>query len=81
MKNEKITLTEFEKEKLLVCIGFVAKDFETKRYKAEIDLNKIEKDGGRDERLIDLHEHYRNGQKFYEQLEHKIKRAIENNQI
>ena len=81
MKNTKITLTDIEKEKLMACVGIVAKDFEIKRYKVEKDLNKIEKEGNRDDRLIDLLEHYRDRQRFYEELEQKVKRAIENNQI
>ena len=31
-KAIKITLTNIEKEKLLACIGIVAKDFEIKQY-------------------------------------------------
>ena len=80
-KNTKITLTDIEKEKLLACIGLVAKDFEIKRYEVEKELNKIEKEGGRDDRLLDLLEHYRDRQNFYEELEQKVKHAIENNQI
>ena len=80
-KAIKITLTDIEKEKLMVCVGLVAKDFEIKRYEVEKELNKIEKEGGRDDRLLDLFEHYRDGQNFYEELEQKIKHAIENNQI
>ena len=81
MNTTKITLTAIEKEKLLACIGIVAKDFEIKRYKVEMELNKIENNDGRDENAVELLEHYVNGQNFYEQLEQKIKRAIENNQI
>lgn len=81
MKNEKIILTDIEKEKLVVCVGLAAKDFELKRYKVEKDLNKIEKEYGRDDRLLDLLEHYRDRQNFYEELEQKVKHAIENNQI
>ena len=81
MKNTKITLTDIEKEKLLACIGIVAKDFEVKRYEVEKKLNKIENEGGRDDRLIDLLEGYRERQKFYEELEQKVKCAIENNQL
>ena len=81
MKNTKITLTDIEKEKLLACVGLVAKDFEAKRYEVEKELNKIEKEGGRDDRLIDLIGHYRERQNFYEELEQKVKCAIENNQI
>ena len=81
MKNTKITLTDIEKEKLLACIGIVAKDFEIKQYEVEKELNKIEKEGGRDERLIDLIGHYRERQNFYEELEQKVKCAIENNQL
>lgn len=81
MKNTKITLTDIEKEKLMACVGIVAKDFELKRYGVEKELNKIEKEGGRDDRLIDLLEHYHDGQNFYEELEQKVKCAIENNQI
>ena len=80
-KNTKITLTDIEKEKLLACIGLVAKDFEIKRYKVEKELNKIEKEGGRDDRLLDLLEGYRERQNFYEGLEQKVKQAIENNQL
>ena len=80
-KAIKITLTDIEKEKLLACIGLVAKDFEIKQYEVEKELNKIEKEGGRDERLLDLLEHYRDRQNFYEELEQKVKRAVENNQI
>ena len=81
MKNTKITLTDIEKEKLTACVRFIAKDFEIKRYKVEGKLYKIEKEGGRDDRLLDLLEHYRDGQSFYEELEQKVKRAIENNQL
>ena len=81
MENTKITLTDIEKEKLLACIGIVAKDFEIKRYEVEKELNKIEKEGGRDDRLLDLLEHYQERQNFYEELERKVKRAIENNQL
>ena len=81
MKITKITLTEIEKEKLMICVRFIAKDFEIKRYKVEGELYKIEKEGGRDDRLIDLLEGYRERQNFYEELEQKVKRAIENNQI
>ena len=81
MENTKIILTDIEKEKLMVCVGFIAKDFEIKRYKVEGELYKIEKEGGRDDRLIDLLEGYRERQNFYEELERKVKRAIENNQL
>ena len=81
MKNTKITLTDIEKEKLLACIGLVAKDFEIKHYEVEKELNKIEKEGGRDERLSDLINHYRERRRFYNELEQKVKHAIENNQI
>ena len=81
MKNTKITLTDIEKEKLLACVGIVAKDFEVKRYEVEKKLNKIENGGGRDDRLIDLLEGYRERQKFYEELEQKVRRTIENNQL
>ena len=80
-KAIKITLTDIEKEKLLACIGLVAKDFEIKHYEVEKELNKIEKEGGRDERLIDLIGHYRERQNFYEELEQKVRRAIKKNQI
>ena len=80
-KAIKITLTDIEKEKLLACVGLVATDFEIKRYEIEKELNKIEKEGGRDDRLLDLLEHYRDRQNFYEELEQKVKHAIENNQL
>ena len=80
-KAIKITLTDIEKEKLLACIMLVAKDFEIKHYEVEKELNKIEKEGGRDERLSDLIDHYRERQNFYEELEQKVKHAIENNQL
>lgn len=81
MKNTKITLTDIEKEKLMVCVGLAAKNFELKRYKVEKELNKIEKEGSRDDYLLDLLEHYRDRQNFYEELEQKVRHAIENNQI
>ena len=81
MKNTKITLTDIEKQKLMACVGIVAKDFAIKRYEVEKELNKIENKGGRDDRLIDLIGHYRERQNFYEELEQKVKRVIENNQI
>ena len=80
-KAIKITLTDIEKEKLLACIGLVAKDFEIKHYEVEKELNKIEKEGGRDDRLLDLIDYYRERRRFYNELEQKVKRAIENNQI
>ena len=81
MKTTKITLTDIEKEKLLACIGIVAKDFEIKQYEVEKELNKIEKEGGRDDRLLDLIDYYRERRRFYNELEQKVKYAIENNQI
>ena len=81
MKNAKTTLTDIEKEKLLACIVLVAKDFEIKHYEVEKELNKIEKEGGRDERLSDLIDHYRERSRFYDELEQKVKHAIENNQL
>lgn len=81
MKITKITLTDIEKEKLMICVDLTANNFEIKRYEVEKDLNKIEKEGGRDDRLLDLLEHYRDRQNFYEDLGQKVKRAIENNQI
>ena len=81
MKNTKITLTDIEKEKLLACVGLVAKDFEIKQYEVEKELNKIEKEGGRDDRLLDLIDYYRERRRFYNELEQKVKRAIENNQL
>ena len=81
MKNTKITLTDIEKEKLMACVGIVAKDFELKRYRVEKELDKIENEGGRDDHLSDLMNYYRERQDFYEELEQKVKRAIENNQL
>ena len=81
MKNTKITLTDIEKEKLLACIEIVAKGFEAKRYEVEKELNKLEKEGGRDERLLDLIDYYRERRRFYNELEQKVKHAIENNQL
>lgn len=81
MKTTKITLTDIEKQKLMACVGIVAKHFEVKRYEIEKKLYKIEKEGGRDGRLLDLLEHYQERQNFYEELEQKVKRAIENNQL
>ena len=80
-KATKITLTEIEKEKLMACVGIVAKDFEIKRYEVEKELNKIEKEGGRDDRLLDLIDYYRERLRFYNELEQKVKHAIENNQL
>lgn len=81
MKNTKITLTDIEKEKLLACIEIVAKGFEAKRYEVEKELNKLEKEGGRDERLLDLIDYYRERRRFYNELEQKVRHAIENNQL
>lgn len=81
MKNTKITLTDIEKQKLMACVGIVAKDFELKRYGVEMELDKIENGGGRDDRLSDLINYYLERQNFYEELEQKVKRAVENNQI
>ena len=81
MKNTKITLTDIEKEKLMVCVGLVANNFEIKRYEVEKELDKIENEGGRDDHLSDLMNYYRERQNFYEELEQKVKCAIENNQL
>lgn len=81
MKNTKITLTDIEKEKLLACVELVAKDFEAKRYEVEKELNKIEKEGGRDERLSDLIDYYKEKRRFYNELNRKVSFAIKNNQI
>ena len=79
MKNTKITLTDIEKQKLMACVGIVAKDFELKRYGVERELDKIETEGGRDDRLSDLMNYYRERLRFYNELEQKVK--IENNQL
>lgn len=81
MKNTKITLTDIEKEKLLACVELVAKDFEAKRYEVEKELNKIEKEGGRDDRLLDLIDYYKEKRRFYNELNRKVSFAIKNNQI
>ena len=81
MKNTKITLTDIEKEKLMARVGIVAKDFQIKRYGVEQELDKIENGGGRDDRLIDRLGHYRERRRFYNEVEQKVKCAIENNQI
>ena len=81
MENTKITLTDIEKEKLMACVGIVAKDFQIKRYGVEREFDKIENEGGRDDRLSDLMNYYRERQNFYEELEQKVKRAVENNQL
>lgn len=81
MKNEKIILTDIEKEKLLACVELVAKDFEAKRYEVEKELNKIEKEGGRDDRLLDLIDYYKEKRRFYNELNRKVSFAIKNNQI
>lgn len=81
MKNEKIILTDIEKEKLLACVEFVAKDFEAKLYEVEKELNKIEKEGGRDDRLLDLIDYYKEKRRFYNELNRKVSFAIKNNQI
>lgn len=81
MKNEKIILTDIEKEKLLACVELVAKDFEAKRYEVEKELNKIEKEGGRDDRLPDLMDYYKERRRFYNELNRKVSFAIKNNQI
>ena len=81
MKNTKITLTDLEKEKLLACAELVAKDFEAKRYEVEKELSKVEKEGGRDDRLIDLMDFYRERRRFYNELEQKVRHIIENKQI
>lgn len=81
MKNTKITLTDIEKQKLMACVGIVAKDFELKRYGVEKELDKIENEDSRDDRLSDLMNYYRERQNFYEELEQKVKRAVENNQF
>lgn len=78
MKNEKIIFTDIEKEKLLACVEFIAKDFETKRYEAEKELNQIEKAGGRNDRLIDLIDYYSERRRFYIALGRKIEYAIDN---
>ena len=65
----------------MACVGIIAKDFEVMHYEIEKKLNKIENGGGQDNRLIDLLGHYRERQNFYEELEQKVKCAIDNNQI
>lgn len=81
MKNTKITLTDIEKEKLLACVELVAKDFEAKRYEVEKELNKIEKEGGRYDRLPDLIDYYKERRRFYDELNRKVSFAIKNNQL
>ena len=81
MKNEKITLTDIEKEKLWTCVALVAKNFEVKRLYLEKALGENEMAGNRDDNLLGRIEHYRDRESFYENLAQKVTRAIENNQL
>lgn len=81
MKNKKIILTDLEKEKLLDCVGFIENDFKTRCYEVEKEMNQIEKAGGRNDRLVDLIDYYRERCRFYNELERKVCRIIENKQI
>ena len=81
MKNEKITLTAVEKEKLWACVALVAKNFELKRLALEKTLEENEMYGNRDDNLLGRFEHYRDRESFYENLTRKVARAIENNQL
>ena len=81
MKNEKIALTDVEKEKLWACVALVAKNFELKRLYLEKVLEENEMAGNRDDNLLGRIEHYRDRESFYENLTQKVTRAIENNQL
>ena len=43
MKNEKIILTDIEKEKLLACVELVAKDFEANVMRSKKNLTKLKR--------------------------------------
>ena len=81
MRNEKIMLTDIEKEKLSVCVALTAKNFELKRLTLEKELDENERCARAQDRILTRIEHYRDRQSFFENLEHKVIQAIENNQI
>ena len=66
-------LTELEKEKVIVCVGYYAKKFECDRYKLELDYDKL---GHYDEEYDKALEHAKEMEEFYSNLVEKLKEVL-----
>ena len=66
-------LTELEKEKVIACVGYQAKNFECERYKLEIAYDKL---GRYDEEYDKAFEHAKEMEEFYSNLVEKLKEVL-----
>ena len=66
-------LTELEKEKVIACVGYQAKNFECERYKLEIAYDKL---GRYDEEYDKALEHAKEMEEFYSNLGEKLKEVL-----
>ena len=66
-------LTELEKEKVIACVCYQAKNFECDRYKLEIEYDKL---GHYDEELDKKLEHAKEMEEFYSNLGAKLKEVL-----
>lgn len=73
-------LTELEKEKVIACVCYQAKNFECERYKLELAYDKLElaydKLGHYDEEYDKALEHAKEMNEFYSNLMRKLKEVL-----
>ncbi len=66
-------LTELEKEKVIACVCYQAKNFECERYKLEIAYDKL---GLYNEKYDKALEHAKEMEEFYSNLGEKLKEVL-----
>ena len=68
-----VKLTELEKQKVITCVEYQAKNFESTRYKLEIAYDKL---GHYDEFYDKMLEHAKEMEEFYSNLAKKLKEVL-----
>ena len=66
-------LTELEKQKAIICVGYIEGKFRCDRYKLEIAYDKL---GHYDEELDRQLEHAKEMEEFYSNLGEKLKEVL-----
>ena len=66
-------LTEFEKQKVITCVGYIEGKFRCDRYKLEMEYDKL---GHYDEELDKKLEHTKEMEEFYSNLVEKLKEVL-----
>ena len=66
-------LTEFEKQKVITCVGYVEIKFRFDRYKLEAEYDKLDH---YDEELDKKLEHAKEMEEFYSELARKLQEVL-----